>query len=232
PRWLAAVHPRFAVPHRAEVVVAVVVCALVLTVDLRGAIGFSSFGVLLYYAVANAAAVTQTGAWRLSPRALQVAGLAGCLVLAATLPTTAVLGGLLVLAAGVAYRAVGQRVRRAWRPRSGGRPGTPAHPPVGPVPPALDGGDDDALPAVHPVEHVGPHPEQGDRHGERRQRGDDGDRRQRPPVVEQRRGPAAGAHVEDQPDDDGRHHRPDEPAGVDQPGRRGDPSGVVVVAGD
>lgn len=113
PRWLAAVHPRFAVPHRAEVVVAVVVCALVLTVDLRGAIGFSSFGVLLYYAVANAAAVTQTGAWRLSPRALQVAGLAGCLVLAATLPTTAVLGGLLVLAAGVAYRAVGQRVRRA-----------------------------------------------------------------------------------------------------------------------
>ena len=59
PRWLAAVHPRFTVPHRAEVALAVVVCILVLGVDLRGAIGFSSFGVLLYYFVANAAAFSQ-----------------------------------------------------------------------------------------------------------------------------------------------------------------------------
>src|SRR5690606_27995689 len=59
PRWLAAVHPRFRVPHRAEVVVAVAVCALVLTVDLRGAIGFSSFGVLIYYLIANVSAYTQ-----------------------------------------------------------------------------------------------------------------------------------------------------------------------------
>ena len=33
------------------------------TTDVRGAIGFSSFGVLAYYAVANASA------WTLSPRA-------------------------------------------------------------------------------------------------------------------------------------------------------------------
>ena len=31
PRWLAAVHPRFRVPHRAEVVLAVVVSTLVAT---------------------------------------------------------------------------------------------------------------------------------------------------------------------------------------------------------
>ena len=65
PRALAAVHPRFAVPHRAEVVLALVVSVLVVATDLRGAIGFSSFGVLLYYAVANASAFTQTGADRL-----------------------------------------------------------------------------------------------------------------------------------------------------------------------
>ena len=47
PRGLAAVHPRFHVPHRAEVTLAGIVVLLVLTVDLRGAIGFSSFGVLL-----------------------------------------------------------------------------------------------------------------------------------------------------------------------------------------
>ena len=48
PRGLAAVHPRFHTPHRAEVALAVVIVLLVLTIDLRGAIGFSSFGVLLY----------------------------------------------------------------------------------------------------------------------------------------------------------------------------------------
>ncbi len=61
PAWLAAVHPRFQVPHHAEIVLAVVVGVLVLTTDLRGVIGFSSFGVLLYYAIANAAAYHATG---------------------------------------------------------------------------------------------------------------------------------------------------------------------------
>ena len=68
PRWLAAVHPRFHVPHHAEIALAVVVGILVLTTDLRGVIGFSSFGVLLYYAVANAAAFTQPRDQRRWPR--------------------------------------------------------------------------------------------------------------------------------------------------------------------
>ncbi|MDD9208126.1 APC family permease [Georgenia sp. 10Sc9-8] len=111
PGWLAAVHPRFRVPHRAEVVLAVVVVTLVLTMDLRGAIGFSSFGVLLYYAVANAAAFTQGAAHRRYPRALQALGVAGCTGLAATLPPTSVLAGLAVLGAGLTGRAV-VRARR------------------------------------------------------------------------------------------------------------------------
>jgi APA family basic amino acid/polyamine antiporter len=111
PRPLAAVHPRFRVPHRAEVAVAVVVVALVLAVDLRGAIGFSSFGVLVYYAVANLAARTQTGPHRRYPRGLQVVGLAGCVVLCATLPVPAVLTGAAVLVAGLVLRRA--RLRRA-----------------------------------------------------------------------------------------------------------------------
>ncbi|GAB6936834.1 APC family permease [Isoptericola variabilis] len=106
PRPLAAVHPRFRVPHRAEVAVAAVVVGLVLTVDLRGAIGFSSFGVLAYYAVANLAAWTQTGAHRRYPRALQAVGLAGCVVLCGTLPPAAVLTGAGVLAVGLLVRWV------------------------------------------------------------------------------------------------------------------------------
>ncbi|MCH6171202.1 APC family permease [Pseudonocardia alaniniphila] len=106
PRWLAAVHPKFRVPHRAEVVVAVVVSVLVLTIDLRGAIGFSSFGVLLYYLVANIAAFTQAPSHRRFPRWLQVLGALGCLLLVATLPWQAVAVGTGVFVLGVAYRGL------------------------------------------------------------------------------------------------------------------------------
>ena len=110
PRWLSAVHPRFATPHRAEVVLAAVVVLIVLLVDLRGAIGFSSFGVLLYYFVANLAAFTQTTDTRRYPRALQVLGALGCVVLAFTLPLPSVLIGSAVVLVGCAYRAVRLRL--------------------------------------------------------------------------------------------------------------------------
>lgn len=114
PRWLAAVHPRYRVPHRAEVAVAVIVVALVLCVDLRGAIGFSSFGVLLYYFVANLAAFTQPVEHRRYPRVVQVLGALACLILVFTLPITAIAVGILVLFAGVVYRLVtGRRASTA-----------------------------------------------------------------------------------------------------------------------
>jgi APA family basic amino acid/polyamine antiporter len=109
PRWLAAVHPRYQVPHRAELVLSAAVCLLVLTVDLRGAIGFSSFGVLLYYVVANLAAFTQSGDHRRWPRALQVGGVVGCLALVATLPWASVVAGIAVLVVGAGHRAVRRR---------------------------------------------------------------------------------------------------------------------------
>ena len=105
PAWMDAVHPRSRVPHRVELGVGAVVVALVLTTDLRGAIGFSSFGVLLYYGVANAAAYAQRGEARRFPRPLQLLGCGGCLVLVATLPWTSVVLGLAVLAIGVGLRA-------------------------------------------------------------------------------------------------------------------------------
>ena len=100
PGFLDAVHPRYRTPHRAEAAAAVMVCAVVLVADLRGAIGFSSFAILTYYALANASAWTLTDAERRWPRWLAGAGLALCLVLAFTLPLIAVAGGLGLLAAG------------------------------------------------------------------------------------------------------------------------------------
>lgn len=112
PRWLAAVHERHQVPHHAEIAVAGLVCVLILVTDLRSAIGFSSFGVLLYYLIANMAAYTQSTDRRRFPRILQIIGILGCGILAITLPMSAVLGGAVVFAVGIGYRALRVRIRR------------------------------------------------------------------------------------------------------------------------
>lgn len=112
PHRLAAVHPRFAVPHRAELAVGAVVAVIAATADIRGAIGFSSFAVLGYYAVANASAWTLTPAEGRPPRVVPAVGAAGCAVLACTLPLTSVIWGAVVLAIGAAiYLARRSRVR-------------------------------------------------------------------------------------------------------------------------
>ncbi len=113
PPALAAVHPRYRVPHRAELAVGAVVALLVTTTDLRGAIGFSSFGVLAYYAVANAAALTLTTAERRPPRVVPVVGLVGCAVLAFALPLGSVLAGAAVLAVGAAVYGVRKAATRS-----------------------------------------------------------------------------------------------------------------------
>ena len=109
PGVLDAVHPRHGVPYRAEWAVGAAVTVLVLTTDLRGAIGFSSFGVLGYYALANASAMRLGAGEGRPPRWLPWLGLAGCLVLAFSLPWTAVLSGAAVLAAGALAYLVSRR---------------------------------------------------------------------------------------------------------------------------
>lgn len=102
PRFLAGVHPRFKVPHRAEIAVGVAVVAVVSVADLRSAIGFSSFAVLVYYAIANASALTLRREERRWPRWIPMFGVAGCLTLAFTLPWLSVVVGAAVLAIGAA----------------------------------------------------------------------------------------------------------------------------------
>ncbi|MGW7459613.1 APC family permease [Streptomyces sp. NPDC054797] len=109
PRALAAVHPRHRVPHHAELAVGAVVAVLAATADLRGAIGFSSFGVLVYYAIANASAWTLDSA--VKGRAVAVVGLSGCVVLAVTLPLASTVAGAAVLALGAVVYGVRGRFR-------------------------------------------------------------------------------------------------------------------------
>jgi APA family basic amino acid/polyamine antiporter len=100
PRSLASIHPRFAVPHRAEIAVGAVVAAVAAVADVRAAIGFSSFAVLVYYGIANASA------WTLGRRAVPAFGLAGCLLLAVFLPVDSALTGVAVIALGAGIYAV------------------------------------------------------------------------------------------------------------------------------
>jgi amino acid transporter len=112
PNALAAVHPRFQVPHRAELVIGVVVAVLAAAVDLRGAIGFSSFAVLIYYAISNASAFTLGPDEGRPHRAIPSIGLVGCVVLAFAMPPSSVLAGVTVLGIGIAAYAF-RRVRRS-----------------------------------------------------------------------------------------------------------------------
>ncbi|ART72092.1 amino acid permease [Mycobacterium dioxanotrophicus] len=113
PGALAAVHPRFGVPHRAELAVGVVVAVLAAAVDIRGAIGFSSFAVLVYYAVANASAWTLTRTEGRPPRLIPVVGLLGCVVIAFALPLVSVVAGLAVLAVGALAYGIRRRLTSA-----------------------------------------------------------------------------------------------------------------------
>ncbi|MHC9043554.1 APC family permease [Microbacterium saperdae] len=112
PAFFSKIDERWHVPRRAEIAIALLVISIVLVADLRGAIGFSSFGVLTYYLIANAAAFRQEGGTRRYPRALQVIGALGCLLLVNTLPVVASLVGTIVIVIGVMYRLVRIRVQR------------------------------------------------------------------------------------------------------------------------
>ncbi|WP_062302839.1 APC family permease [Demequina subtropica] len=89
--------------------------ALVWAGDLPFAIAMSSFAVLLYYAVANAAAFRAAGAdhvagWRM-PRAASALGAVACVVLMASLPVVPVACAAALLALLAAGRAVIRRAR-------------------------------------------------------------------------------------------------------------------------
>jgi APA family basic amino acid/polyamine antiporter len=101
------------VPHHADFAIAGLVSVLILLTDLRGAIGFSSFGVLLYYLIANVAAYTQSPEQRRFPRVLQIIGMIGCAILVVTLPLNAVIGGTLIFVVGMIYRAIRLRVKQS-----------------------------------------------------------------------------------------------------------------------
>lgn len=114
PQSLARVSPNSGVPALLTVIVGAIAMVMVAFGDIRDVIGFSSVGVLVYYFIANVAALGQGPAARRFPKWMQVLGAGLCCVLVCTLPPTSVIAGIAVLIVGVLYRMV--TLRRRTRP--------------------------------------------------------------------------------------------------------------------
>lgn len=112
PHLFAAVHPTFHVPHRAELSIGLIVAVSAAIADVRTAIGFSSFAVLIYYAIANASAFTLRPDEGGPSRSIPIVGGLGCVVLAFALPLTSVVSGGAVIGIGIAAYALRRIVRR------------------------------------------------------------------------------------------------------------------------
>jgi len=111
PGPLGFVWSRTHAPIAAEALVALVAIAAVLLLDPARLVGFSSCAVLVYYAIAHLAALRQPAAQRWLPRAVQVVGLVGCLLLAATLPWQAIVLAAGVLSVGIVARLLVRTVK-------------------------------------------------------------------------------------------------------------------------
>ncbi|MDO4239978.1 APC family permease [Micrococcus sp.] len=114
PRALATVGERTGTPWVGQVAVAAVVILLVLATDVVTIVGFSSFGVLVYYGVANLSALTLRPEQRVvrAPRAVNVLGLVLCTLVAFTVPPLSVAAMVGVFLVGLGGR---------WFVRSGRR---------------------------------------------------------------------------------------------------------------
>jgi basic amino acid/polyamine antiporter, APA family len=112
PRALAEVHPRYGVPGRAVLLIGAIAAVVAATGTLRGVASAASFTILVYYAIANLAAMRMPREAKLFPDAVPWIGLVGCAVLAASLAIPVILTGVGVLATGFAVRWALQPVGR------------------------------------------------------------------------------------------------------------------------
>ena len=97
---------RTAVPVRAILAIGAVAAVIAATGTLGGVAAAASFTILLYYAIANLAALRMPAERKRFPDAVPVVGLAACVLLAFALPVRTIAIGLGLLAAGFAVRAL------------------------------------------------------------------------------------------------------------------------------
>lgn len=111
PRATARIEPRNSTPYVAVIVMGVVIAGLVLIGNVKTTWSFSAFTVLIYYAITNLAALRLKPDERLYPKWIAWAGLAACLFLAFWVEQQIWLAGLGLIAAGLVWHFVAQRLK-------------------------------------------------------------------------------------------------------------------------
>jgi basic amino acid/polyamine antiporter, APA family len=106
PRTLERIHPRFGVPHRAVLLIGGIAALVAATGTLRGAASAASFAILVYYGIANVAALRMPDGDKLFHDAVPWMGLAGCVILALSLTQPVIGAGLGVLGVGLLLRVL------------------------------------------------------------------------------------------------------------------------------
>jgi APA family basic amino acid/polyamine antiporter len=109
PPFLERIHPRYGVPGRAVLLIGAIAAVVAATGTLRGVASAASFAILIYYGIANLAALRMHRDAKLFHDAVPVIGLASCAVLAVSLAGEVVLVGCGVLAAGLLLRPLMRR---------------------------------------------------------------------------------------------------------------------------
>jgi APA family basic amino acid/polyamine antiporter len=112
PRVLEHVHPEYGVPGRAVLTIGALAAVVAATGTLAGVASAASFTILVYYAIANLAALRMPPNAKLFHDAIPVFGLASCTLLAFSLTPNTILTGLGILALGFLVRWVvrGRRI--------------------------------------------------------------------------------------------------------------------------
>lgn len=105
PASLAAVDARRGVPARAVLAVGAVAAIVAATGTLAGVASAAAFAILVYYGIANLAALRLPAGAKRYPRAVAWTGLAGCALLATALEARVIAIGAATLATGFALRA-------------------------------------------------------------------------------------------------------------------------------
>jgi APA family basic amino acid/polyamine antiporter len=104
PRWLERVHPDHGTPHRAILLVGAVAAVVAATGTLRGVATAAAFTILVYYGIANFAALQMPAKDKLYPNVVPGVGLVACVVLAVSLDLWTIVIGCTVLAVGLLVR--------------------------------------------------------------------------------------------------------------------------------
>lgn len=104
PGFLEHVHPRYRTPNRAVLVIGLIASVVAATGTLGTVASAAAFTILIYYGIANLAALRLERTRKLYPYFVAATGLASCTLLALSLPGRIILTGGLLLLVGVLLR--------------------------------------------------------------------------------------------------------------------------------